>query len=69
MQTLGTQTDHEAHKHSLRNRAEIEASAICDCFYCFAIFPSSDISEWVDDGQTAICPRCGIESVLGSASG
>jgi hypothetical protein len=25
---------------------------------------SSEIAEWIDDGQTALCPRCGIDSVL-----
>jgi hypothetical protein len=38
------------------------------------IFPPADIDEWVDEnehgvGQTAICPRCGIDSVIGDASG
>ena len=33
-----------------------------------------EIEEWVDadetgEGQTALCPRCGIDSVIGSASG
>jgi len=28
-----------------------------------------DISEWIDDGQTALCPKCEIDSVIGTASG
>lgn len=71
MQTLDPKPDHiEAHKHCFRNRAEIEASSICGCFYCLAIFPSSEVTEWIDDGQiTAECPKCAIDSVIGSASG
>jgi hypothetical protein len=70
MQTLGPKPDHiTAHKHCLRNRAEIKISAVCGCFYCFAIFPPSEIVEWIDDGQTAICPKCPVDSVIGSASG
>jgi hypothetical protein len=29
----------------------------------------SEIEEWTDEGKTAMCPRCGIDSVIGSASG
>jgi hypothetical protein len=57
-----------AHKHSSRHRVEIEASAQCACFFCFRTFASKDIKVWIDAEQTALCPRCGIDSVLGSAS-
>jgi hypothetical protein len=33
------------------------------------MFPPTEIKEWCDDGNTAICPRCGIDSVIGDASG
>jgi hypothetical protein len=47
---------------------------LCGCFYCRAIHPPSEITEWVDEdpaggGQTALCPRCGIDSVIGDSSG
>ena len=58
-----------AHKHTIFNRPELESSALCGCFYCFATFPADDISEWIDDGQTAVCPKCPVDSVIGSASG
>jgi hypothetical protein len=58
----------DAHKHCIHHRAELERSDSCGCFYCFAIFPPSAITEWVDDGQTAICPFCPADSVIGSAS-
>jgi len=57
-----------AHKHSSRHRAEIETSARCGCFFCFRSFASADIKTWIDGNQTALCPRCGVDSVLGSAS-
>ncbi len=64
----------KAHQHCIFHRKEIEASNICGCFYCLAIFPSSSIEEWTDDdasgiGTTALCPKCGIDSVLGDRSG
>ena len=60
-----------AHAHSIRHRTEIEASGKVGCFYCRAIYPPAEIEDWVDDltGDTAICPRCGIDSVIGNASG
>lgn len=65
---------HVAHKKSIHHRKEIEASKICGCFYCEKTFRPTDISDWTDtDGerhqQTALCPHCGIDSVVGDHSG
>ncbi|PJR11509.1 cytoplasmic protein [Sinorhizobium sp. K101] len=57
-----------AHKHSANHRAEIETSSLCGCFYCCSTFPPNEIDDWVDDDRTALCPRCGIDSVIGDAS-
>jgi hypothetical protein len=54
------------HKHASRHRAEIEASSRCGCFFCFRTFHHNDIKAWIDSNQTALCPRCGVDSVLGS---
>ena len=40
----------------------------CGCFYCGSIFEPSKITEWIDEDTTALCPSCGIDSVIGSAS-
>lgn len=64
--------DHiRAHRHSVRNRAEISRSELCGCFYCLAMFPPSDIQRWTDDAgeATALCPNCQVDAVIGSASG
>ena len=58
-----------AHQHSSLHRDEIEASDAYGCFYCRRSGSPAEISEWTDDGATALCPRCGIDSVIGSASG
>lgn len=61
-----------AHGHSFKNRAEVTASDLCGCFFCLAIFSPDSIQEWLkeqDGKETAFCPRCGIDSVIGSASG
>lgn len=61
-----------AHDHSFKNRPEVTASNACGCYCCLAIFPPTEIDEWLkeQDGQeSAFCPRCGIDAVIGLASG
>lgn len=40
-------------------------------FPLFIYSPPSEITDWCDEGndvgQTAICPMCGIDSVIGDA--
>jgi hypothetical protein len=58
-----------AYGHSNRNRVEVLKSDDCGCFRCLAVFPPTDIRSWIDTGQTATCPACGMDAVIGSASG
>ncbi|ABD54412.1 hypothetical protein [Jannaschia sp. CCS1] len=60
-----------AHKHCIRHRPEVEASNSVGCFSCLAIYQPDLIVDWVADTptETAICPHCGIDSVIGDASG
>ena len=55
----------------MNNREELQHGNVCGCFYCGQIYSPKLISEWVPDvdGQTAVCPFCGIDSVIGNASG
>lgn len=73
MRTAPGITQKEAHKHSIFHRQEIESSEWCACFRCLKTFEPSKIVEWVDPSkegcQTALCPFCGIDSVIGSSSG
>jgi hypothetical protein len=67
----------EAHRHCALHAEEIAQSALCGCFYCRTTFTPIEIVDWIDDrnvgegrtGRTALCPKCGIDSVLGDASG
>ena len=36
----------------------------CGCFYCLAMFSPIEVKTWIDGGQTAMCPKCGVDSVL-----
>ncbi len=58
-----------AHAASSKHRAQIERSTLCGCFYCLAIFPPAEIATWLNESDgTALCPHCGIDSVIGDAS-
>ena len=59
----------DAHEHSANHRAEIESSRVVGCFYCCDTYSPDLIDEWIDDGQCAMCPKCGIDAVIGDASG
>ena len=67
--TYGNDMLQAGHRHSSNHRPELEQSVLCGCFYCSATFSVADVEEWVDDDSTALCPKCGIDSVIGSASG
>ncbi|AIE83748.1 hypothetical protein [Fimbriimonas ginsengisoli] len=53
------------HRRSSHHRYEVEKSVECGCFHCLAIYPPEEIVEWIDQDQTALCPRCKIDSVIG----
>ena len=61
----------EAHKHSSAHRSSLEKDQVCGCFYCLSIFSPQEIEEWISDkgGDTAICPYCGIDSIIGAGAG
>src|SRR5262245_44217335 len=62
-----------AHSHSSNHRQELLAGTTCACFYCCTVFPTDNITEWIDivrgERQTALCPLCGVDSVLGERAG
>jgi hypothetical protein len=61
-----------AHDASSNHEDVLSRSEVCACFYCLKTLSRSEITEWVEEpsgGRTAVCPHCGIDSVLGSASG
>ena len=58
-----------AYKHSSGHHHELVSSESCGCFYCLEVYSPLEILDWVDDGKTALCAKCGIDSVIGSSSG
>lgn len=51
---------------SFENRASLEKSEMCGCYYCYKVYKSELIKKWVKDknGDTAECRFCGIDSVI-----
>ena len=63
----------KAHEHCTNNKRELENSKKCACLYCFDFYDPKEILEdkdamWADE-STALCAKCGIDSVIGDASG
>lgn len=46
------------------NRQALDCFEQAGCYGCLEVFKPSEIRSWTDDGQTALCPRCGIDSVV-----
>ncbi len=59
----------EIYKHSARNRQEIEKSVRCGCFSCGRIFDASEVEDYIDNEETALCPYCDIDAVVGDTGG
>jgi hypothetical protein len=70
-----------AYRDLANNWSQIQASSVCGCCYCVQIFPADEIVAWAGldmnniddpraiDRQTALCPKCGSESVIGDKAG
>lgn len=58
----------QAHGHSMNNRETLSRSEMCGCFSCFVVIPVARITRWVDTGETAVCPECGVDSIIGDAA-
>jgi hypothetical protein len=58
-----------AHTLSDNHRERVLHSDRVGCFYCGCVYPPDRIHEWIDAGQTAVCPYCGIDSVIAGNTG
>lgn len=60
----------KAHKFSYQNKIQLEKDSVCGCFQCLEIYHPNEIKSWIDDSpETAECPYCYIDSVIGESSG
>ena len=54
---------YDIHEKSFGNFGAIQKSQKCGCYFCKKIFDASEIEDWTSD-KTALCPYCGIDSVV-----
>jgi len=62
----------EAHKHTRNNYDELKSSRYCGCCCCMSIYPSAKVNRACCismERDTFFCPLCGIDCVIGDASG
>ena len=59
----------EVHHHTIYNREEIEKSDTIYCISCQERLTPSEITEFVDEGTTGLCPHCGMDALIGDACG
>ena len=55
------------HTYSSNNKELIKQSKTCYCFYCKKQMNPTEIQEYIDNNQTALCPYCEIDSILPDA--
>lgn len=58
-----------AHKFSKKNRHALKKDTRCGCFFCLKIFSPEEITDWIPFEDTALCPYCYVDSVIGESSG
>ena len=49
-----------------KDAGHLKKSDRCGCFYCLSVFDTDEIDH---EDDWPVCPRCGIDYVIGSASG
>lgn len=64
----------EAHSGCIRNQTDLATEQTCGCFYCQRIYSSTELKDdnfiqESDGSHTALCPYCGIDSVIGETQG
>ena len=53
----------------LHNRKNLKKDKICGCYFCLTIFKTSEIEDWIDKKDTAICPYCGVDAIVSESCG
>jgi hypothetical protein len=54
---------------AIKNKNIVSQSIKAGCYHCSKIFDIKEIQNYTDNGQTVICPFCGIDAVIGDMCG
>ena len=50
------------------NEQALKASQKAACYHCQAIYDANEVTDFLATERTALCPKCGIDSVIPSNS-
>lgn len=56
------------HNGCVQNKNAMKNSNVCGCFNCMETFYPNEVTSWTDGGSTALCPYCGVDSVIPNAT-
>lgn len=60
------------YQQSYANEEQIRHSTQCGCFFCESLFDSATVIDFCQedgDKRTALCPHCGMDTVIGDSTG
>ena len=57
------------HAYSSHNKKLIDTADKCYCFYCKSCIGRDEIKTFVDNGETALCPKCDIDAIIPDSIG
>lgn len=52
------------HTYSTHNKKWVDLADRCHCYYCQRSMGRDEIERFSDNGQTAVCPKCGVDAIL-----
>lgn len=52
------------HQYCTNNKKLISKANKCYCFFCMKEMKSEEIVDYLSVEETAICPYCGIDSII-----
>ena len=47
-----------------KNIESLSKAEWCMCYHCVKRFKFNEINKFIDNAETAICPKCGIDAVV-----
>lgn len=59
----------QAIKYATNNKQPLSEGGLAGCYYCLNIYPANEVVDFIEQEKTALCPKCGIDSVLPETSG
>lgn len=70
---IHTTMDHDeevrqAPRLAFNNKDRLEKATWCGCYQCLSIMTTNSVVMYTDNGTTALCPVCGVDSIIPEAT-